>query len=53
MENERLAYIYSVAFDEGYDKGYQDGNNHMTRYCPDCGARMDDRTGQIERIDNT
>lgn len=25
MENERLAYIYSVAFDEGYDKGYQDG----------------------------
>ncbi len=35
----------------GWD--YLDGKNHMTRYCPDCGARMDDRTCQIERIDNT
>lgn len=25
MKNERQAYLYSVAFEEGYDKGYQDG----------------------------
>ena len=37
----------------GWGWDYIDAGNHMTRYCPDCGARMDDRTGQIERIDNT